>query len=404
VRATSRARPGLSATILGYAARMARIRPVTARFLLFAVSSALSLAAIVPIYRWATDASPSVSRGRGGRDYGLSLVTPGGIPISKSAGKLTLVLDPYALYRNYPNQETEKFHIDDRGYRRSGSTAAGAADRTLVILGGSAAFGLILANDNETFAARIALKLPELRTVNAAVVGYLSSQELAEMVNYAEALEPAIYVVFDGWNDLFAPFEPQRRCQQATGISWAFPLIERRLIEALRNEEGAPETPGAQAATATADFASCFEDSTAAYTRNLLRMAAFARGSGASFLVAFQPELGHKRWRTEAEEKVLEDWDRDRRYVMDDFPGHYARMIETTQAALDTAGVPYIDLNVEPTLRDATERLYFDVVHPTGPGHELIAGAIAREIRDRGWLDRQRPSGAVADHEIGDVD
>jgi hypothetical protein len=37
-------------------------------------------------------------------------------------------------------------------------------------------------------------------------MGFLSGQEVAQMVHYLDEFNPSLYIVFDGWNDIYNPY------------------------------------------------------------------------------------------------------------------------------------------------------------------------------------------------------
>ena len=159
-----------------------------------------------------------------GGEYSLVFVDHLGRRLSEKDGSLDFALDPYSLYRNAPFQETKLFRIDGHGFR-GGFDEADPRPRVLCV-GGSAAFGFGLASDVDVFTARLAALEPRWQVVNAAVVGYLSGQELAEVVHRGDVVAPAAVVALDGWNDLYVPllaatrFPPRGFRSGTTGTSF----------------------------------------------------------------------------------------------------------------------------------------------------------------------------------------
>ena len=351
------------------------------RLALLLVSTALSIGLAATVHHfWIAPErmAPSTTIDEG-RDYGLAFVLRDGRRVSHRGGKLKLAVDPYTMYRNLPNQQSESYVIDELGYRVAHPRGEG---RPIVVLGGSAAFGLGLRGDALTFAARLGTLLAR-PVVNASVVGHVSSQELAEMVHYADRLAPAAYIVFDGWNDLFDKFEPQRRCQRLAGENGTFGMIERRLVQAFFHEIDEP-TPPDSAAPPTTEL-ECFDAVVDTYIANLERMVAFSRGRGANIIVVFQPELGSKRRPSEAEQRSLEVWDRDRRYVADRFSERYARMLESAGESPLLREIAVLDLNRREEIVGSEETLFADPVHLNPRGHEIVAALLAEEAERLRW-------------------
>jgi len=148
-----------------------------------------------------------------GSGYSLSFLDDRGKRISTETGPLGLMFDPLTFYRTYPNHYSDKFTIDENGFR------GGILDvykPKVIILGGSAAFGYGLPSDDMTFSARLNHLVDKYTFVNAATVGYASGQELSLMIHYLDRFRPDIYIVFNGWNDLI-PMETDRICVGVNG-------------------------------------------------------------------------------------------------------------------------------------------------------------------------------------------
>ena len=286
--------------------------------------------------------------------YSANLVDRRGAPLAHRQGHMKFVLDPWTTYRNLPNQKLPYLTIDANGYRVVGAEPAG--DRTkAVILGGSAAFGYGLDSNDHTFAAQLARQVPSLHVVNAATVGFLSGQELAEMVHYADGLRPALYVVFDGWNDVHAPAAGSPG--YGLGYNWQMlQQIEDQLRKAVRGRSGRPE-PFRPSATSIAE----------AYVANLERMQAFAKARGAEILFVFQPHLSVM---LDAGGRFAE-W--RRRWYTTPFDADYQQVIAHAGRACEARGWSCLDMSNALPSAD----LFLDPVHPNAAGHARIAELLA---------------------------
>jgi lysophospholipase L1-like esterase len=113
------------------------------------------------------------------------------------------------------------------------------------------------------------------------------------------------------------------------------------------------------------------------YARNLRLMSEIARARGSFFLVAFQPHLWSKLKPTAGEAAGLEQWKSSGRAVA---LARYESFVSDVAAQLDTAGVPWIDLNTEPGIYASSEEMFLDIVHLNAQGHEAVARAIESKL------------------------
>lgn len=70
--------------------------------------------------------------------------------------------------------------------------------------------------------------------INSAVSGFLSGQELAQMIHYFDDFVPELYIVLDGWNDVSIPYESIKEwpvLNPFIGYNNAFLMIENRLAD-----------------------------------------------------------------------------------------------------------------------------------------------------------------------------
>jgi lysophospholipase L1-like esterase len=238
-----------------------------------------------------------------------------------------------------------------------------------VLLGGSAAFGFGIGPDEDTLAARLERELAPAEVVNAGVIGYVSSQELALLRSEVLDLDPQVVVAFDGWNDfrtarprpdgtfatvLFAQVEDlaSEAALARRDFSFAFRVafshvfrqIRSRIRQALAPapEPYAPEHPALEAV----------EGRLAPYLRNVLAMQAACRAKGCRFLLVVQPERradpAYRAFSTRAARALL----------------------EAGGEALDAA-----------TLEELAPGLFLDDVHLTVEGNAAVAKAIAARLR-----------------------
>ena len=348
------------------------------RIFIFSVLAAVALGVV---YYFFFRPAPAVYQGRKG-EYSLSIFNHKGERISKRRGRLRLLLDPFTIYRNYPNQDHGSYSIDENGFRKGYRDRE--APRRVMVIGGSAAFGQGLENNDQTFASLLSRKSGEYDVLNAAVVGFLSGQELAGMVQRLDSFRPDLYIVFDGWNDVFDPLifsGGLPRNFGPIGFNNTFLVIEARLRNSYLREHGeAGEIPDLPQPGRTLDKDEYFEKIVRTYLENLSRMAAFARSRGAKFLVVFQPEVGNMKTRSNREEKYLRKWERSYDYLKKRVPERYRDLLAAAGEFCAENNIPYIDINEEPEFSENSQTLFYDVVHPNPAGHAIIAELIGKKL------------------------
>jgi hypothetical protein len=317
------------------------------------------------------------------KDYVASFFTQDGRKITEVEGRLRLVTDPFTVYRNAPNQRTASYQVDDAGFRR---TTGATGVKKAFVLGGSATFGQGLDRDEDTLTSRLNHYARSYQFLNAGVVGFLSGQELALMVHYLDDAHPDLYVIFDGWNDVYDPYMWVNKWpvgRAPWGFMNVFFKIEDRLAQ--YHEEKVGHDVAVQQRFAVPEKTrgpdEYFERACGVYQSNLEKMNAFARARGAKLLVVFQPELGAKKTKTKDEQNSLIGWERVVKYEGKDISGIYAKFRKRALTFCATSQIACLDLNEAPTFTDHPKRLYFDPVHLTPLGYDRAAKVIAKRIQ-----------------------
>jgi hypothetical protein len=359
-------------------------RGLPATLLLGAASTVFSVAVGYVLYRaFVAPSAPAATPLAFAPDYEPTVVDRSGRALSTKRGGLKVVLDPFTLYRNLPGQRTSRFTIDAYGWR--GGLDESSPRPRAVVLGGSAAFGLGLDSDADTFVAQLNGGDVGYHFVNAAVVGFLSGQELAEMVHYADRLRPRLYVAFDGWNEMLQYVDLQRHgAAGALGYNGhIFATVEERL----RRHAAEDTPPGGEPEVSATPSPGWSPDEIrrrilAAYTDNLARMAAFARAREARFVVVFQPHLGGKRRRAASEVEAWRSWESTYVAAHPTFVADYDALLEGARAFCSSRGIAYLDLSRSPAINDDDQALFLDAVHPNRAGHQRVAELVGARLRE----------------------
>jgi lysophospholipase L1-like esterase len=347
------------------------------------VSTSISLAVVYYIYSSLSKTADQVTYKETESDYLLSFYNRKGQKIGESDGLLKITTDPFTIYTNYPNQKTARYSIDEHGFR-AGYTSE--KPFTAIVIGGSAAFGFALGSDDNTFASLMSRQSQKFNVLNSAVVGFLSGQELSQMIHYLDNFRPDLYIVFDGWNDIYDPYAftktwPVRNAP--IGYNNAFLQMEGRLAEYfLVGKEDIKKEEIAPAGNALGE-GEYFQKIVHEYVSNIAKMHAFATSRGAHFLLVFQPELGNKKIRSPTEEESLRAWIEKYGYLNSDITNKYKTLIVKAKDRFREHSIDFIDINDQPEFAETPQTVFFDVVHPNKLGHELIAQIINRVLEEK---------------------
>lgn len=341
--------------------------------------------------------------------FALQFVTRDGRVLGGKDGGAVVALSPLTLYENLPNQAGPKYRTNAYGLR-GGAVARQASGPRVVVVGGSAAFGLRVPED-ATFSAQLASRLSGVEVLNAGVSGYLSGQELALVATQLLELEPDVLVVFDGWNDVYDPYWWSRfgdGHRPHPGVNNGFRTLEDRLVRyreiqespwaALQEAGNAlvrrttvlaalagmlgsePETrpsrglgPAERAAIADR------------YVSNLRTLHGLARARGIEMLVVVQPELGQylpAATRSRLTGQPSADFIDGDEYAVY-FPELYEEFRGRVVPELRNAGIPVIDATAGFVGTAEPRNLFVDAVHLSPAGHGRIAEMLAKPVASR---------------------
>jgi lysophospholipase L1-like esterase len=316
-------------------------------------------------------------------EYSFSFYNQKGKKLSKLDGLLKLMIDPFTIYKNYPNQKTTKYSINQYGFRESYSSEK---QFTAIVLGGSAAFGWVLDSNDKTFPSILSQYNNTYNVINSAVMGFLSGQELSQMVHYLDEFNPSLYIVFDGWNDIYNPYAYIKSWPMAfapIGYSSNFLMIEEQLAHyysLVRGEDNPKDEQIIPAGEILLNERIYFKKIVKTYISNISKMNAFANSRGTRFLVVFQPELGNKKNLSKSEQEVLNTWIQKYQYLERKISERYKDFVAEAKKEFLVRNIKFIDINDEREFSENPEALFFDVVHPNESGHEMIARIINRKL------------------------
>ena len=291
-------------------------------------------------------------------------------------GPLKLALHPYAVYSNLPNQLSDHFSIDERGFRANGLGRRHDGKKRVVLVGGSTAFGTGLESDTETVATQLA-QLLDAEVINAAVIGHGSGQELTYLLTELVDLHPDVVVALDGWNDYYKRLElsdprllgmngfDEIEAQLVASAGLEDPSLVKRLsnvprllfprisyrVKYSRIGLWAGWLDRGEAPSPSIELAATH------YVENLTKMQRIGTAFHYRFLVAMQPDVDHAT--------------------------DYRTFREKAGSALRRGGIRVLDLGAH---KEFVPRMFTDQMHLNAEGHRVMAEIIAGVIRDEHLL------------------
>jgi len=274
----------------------------------------------------------------------------------------TFVFDKDLFWRE-PAGAPDAFHANGH-FVRVGDTIA-AHDRRLRVLclGDSC---VRLSQTNRPFSVRLQEALgPRAEVFNASVPGYTTHQGLAWLNKQLLAMKPDVVVVYFGWNDHWRSWGlADREFAQSLQPS------SSRMLNLVRSR---PQTPPVRLTSQE-------------YRENLDEMAELIRGQGGKMVLVLAPHhinaenTGHYR----NNGNIIGD---------DDPEALHLAYLEVARGAAPQFGVRLYDAAAQFAAVGEPERtLQRDGIHPTDPGHQILALTLADDIM-RHELDAANPAG-----------
>lgn len=313
--------------------------------------------------------------------YSWSFNTPNGESLGGSRGTLKLMVHPLVGYTNLPNQKTPHFSINALGLRGDEVSEKRPGAMRIVVIGGSAAFGTGLDDDSQTFSSQLERKLDGVESVNAAVIGHRSGQELAYLVSELVDLEPDWVIALDGFNDFTSVggarwnkwMDVNGSLQVQNQLLRLTMLVERGPLTRLANLHhvifpriaarwGAIRLSAIHARAVKEFGVYTLDEVVERYLHNIEKMAGVARAFGARFLCVIQPS--ESGMHTNQSEEP------------------YARFRAHVKTSARLGDVPMLDLNEHADRIEAN--MFMDNVHLDARGNQMMAEIVAANLRRLG--------------------
>ena len=224
--------------------------------------------------------------------------------------------------------------------------------------------------------------------INSAVIGFLSGQELSQMVHYLDNFNPSIYIVFDGWNDIYDPYLFAKIWPMSygpIGFHNVFFMIENRLADyfQITRKDKHLKVASLEQIGEPLTEKEYFQKILTTYISNIGKMRSFANSRGASFLHVFQPELGNKRILSQSEQEILSTWNEKYKYRDSRITEKYRDLIRIAKDSFLEKNIIYVDINEDAAFSENSQTLFFDVIHPNELGHEIIAKILNQALSDK---------------------
>ena len=322
--------------------------------------------------------------------YSYIQETRSGFPVNDKGGSIVLVSHPHLIYGLKEGQQTPEVTINAQGFRGGDWAQKDSSSCRIIVLGGSAAFGMGASRDDKVFLNLLQRRLnasmeTRVEVYNAGVPGYGSKQELILLATSLLDYDPDMILIFDGWNDFYFSGLRPPAVQEALSPSF-FELDEIigrntqrwlnvfRLSAFFRWAERNIWIPHEGGRTRRFDrFSDNLEVYLPDYRKNLERIVRLARAYGADVVIVSQPELFHREGEIpEAEQEVRLRYNRKQHQGYEEFSRtQYPAFIEAARQVAVAEDVPSLDATAAFDEFDGVA--FMDFVHFTDEGNQLLA-------------------------------
>lgn len=358
-------------------------------------------------------------------------------------------------YKLAENQKNEYWQINEQGFRdfKAVPETKPKDEIRVFVVGGSTAFGQMSLNNQTTFATKLenllnqrvaqqkaapqsfrpdplpvyrperlqALTLPipiregKYRVINAAVPGYASGNELAQLALQIWAYAPDVIVVLDGYADLMLPSSQQEvniphldtfanNAPHHYGVYLKQKMQEwvnqAYLVKATNYWLLRPKQPVTRLSLAVtdqetplvkrlADNPTELKSRTQRYKNNISQMARLTAPAQIPLIVALQPEITAKSKRSPTEEKLVKD-ELGSTYTQRVQAG-YAELAKATQQVQQAFPTNVRSLNLYKLYENFPSQAFHDAVHLTDEANTVLADRLYKAILDLPQLQPPPP-------------
>jgi hypothetical protein len=363
-------------------------------------------------------------------------------------GQLMVKRSPIMGYRLVSNQKNTVWQINEQGFRADQAVPIDKPkdEVRVFILGGSTAFGQLSANNQSTIAGKLEARLnqqvaaqkaapgkfrPDIlpyyadeldkvlalqprirenryRVINAAVPGYVSSNELSQLAFEILAYKPDFIVLLNGYSDLLLPSTYEGADVPGTeamlgsaprhlmvGFGHQLQSFFRQLFLVRGFEYWVlrPQTAIKQMIPPSIDSDSSLKERLPKdskelgervdrYRQNLQHMARLTAGSKVPLIVALQPEISSRKPEKQSarEKEILAR-------LGSDYPQHIKEGYTQLQSSIEQVkrDVPQglSSLNVSDAYKDYSKEAFQDVIHLTDDANSVMADWLFDSIANK---------------------
>jgi lysophospholipase L1-like esterase len=372
--------------------------------------------------------------------YRLKFLTETQKPIEglANSGSLAAKRSPAVSYQLVEKQKNKFWQINEQGFRDNDPVplAKPSGEIRIFVLGGSTAFGQASQNNDTTIShtletllkQRVAdqqrspekyrpdvfpffvpdrLKLMELppkikegkyRVINAAIPGYTSGNELAQLALEILPYQPDLIIVLNGYSDLMLPSNKEQseipkidyflqdatgHFQTALGQSWEQWISNTALLRAinifiLKSQDGGNQrgfdviSDGKSLEQSLPKDEAELKRRLQRYQDNQKQMLRFAAAVGSPILFAMQPEITGRSSNnlSSQEKKVLDKLDRN---YQEKLPKEYQQFIQATKQLNNQFPEQVKSLNLYQLNYKPNDPLFSDPIHLTETANKIIA-------------------------------
>lgn len=352
----------------------------------FTVLALLLLTLLTTLSSRLLSSSGLYERLRGALDYRpLEFIDDGAAPTSREfwAEQSTVLVRwlPYSYWTVEPF-DGSYINVDPSGRRHTPSYSEDPEAHSIYFFGGSTMWGLG-ARDAYTIPAQVAQRLAErdypAQVQSYAQTGYVSWQDLL-LFQGQLALDnaPNLAVFYQGFNDVYAAY-----LQGGAGLTLRENLRVNDVELGRLVRSGQPALLPFDADISDYDWSLVTSGSTTPRAiaerwlanRRLIRAA--AREHGVRVLFVWQPALFAKAARTDGEQRILDDVERQQSGFTDLYRA-VVGIVRERQASDETTDTVFLT----DVFAEVSEGVFFDRVHITEIGNRLVAESLIGPILD----------------------